>query len=178
MNANYQEIVEKVINDPRYKKYIEFGEPRSGHPEGKISRHIVLLEENLERFKTRLSEENYWKLKFIIHIHDTLKAVAVSDSPAFSPGHHAVLARQFAEEFTSDLDVLNIIFYHDENFYLWKQFQSSGAYDKARLERLLYEISDIDLFLIFLIIDGWVPGKDFSKLGWFIDEVKSAGLQQ
>ncbi|MCK7522528.1 MAG: hypothetical protein MZV64_35030 [Ignavibacteriales bacterium] len=83
-----------------------------------------------------------------------------------------MLARQFAEEFTSDLDVLNIIFYHDENFYLWKQFQSSGEYDKARLERLLYEISDIDLFLTFILIDGCVPGKDFGKLGWFLDEVK------
>lgn len=172
MNVNYREIFEKVIHDPRYQTYVEFGEPRPGHPEGRIRQHILLLEENLERFKPRLSEEDYWKLKFMIHVHDTLKAAAEHDSPAFSPGHHAVLARRFAEEFTSDADVLNAIYYHDENFYLWKQFQKTGEFDKTRLERLLSEILDIDLFLTFILIDGCVPGKDFSKLGWFLDEVK------
>lgn len=172
MNLNYQEIVEKVISDPRYQGYIEFGEPRSGHPEGKIKQHIVLLENNLECFKSKLSEENYWKLKFVIHVHDTLKAVAEPDSPVFSSGHHAVLAREFAKEFTSDFDLLNIIYYHDENFYLWKQFQGTGEYDKARLEHLLSAISDIDLFLVFILVDGCVPGKDFEKLCWFINEVK------
>jgi hypothetical protein len=171
MKVNYQEIVEKVVNDPRYREYVEFGEPRSGHPEGKISQHVLLLEDNLEHFKSKLSEENYWKLKFIIHVHDTLKAVAEHDSPAFSSGHHAVLARKFAEEFTSDPDVLNIIYYHDENFYLWKQYQKSGEYDKTRLEHLLSAISDVNLFLVFILIDGCVPGKDFEKLEWFIHEV-------
>jgi hypothetical protein len=172
MNVNYQEIAEQVINDPRYKEYVEFGEPRSGHPEGKVKHHIALLEENLEHFKPRLSEANYWKLKFLVRVHDTLKAIAEHDSPVFSPRHHAVLARKFAEEFTSDSDVLSIIYYHDENFYLWKQFQKTGEYDKKRLEHLLSKISDVDLFLIFILIDGCVPGKDFSKLEWFINEVK------
>lgn len=172
MNLDYQEIVRKVIRDSRYQEYIEFGEPRSGHPEGKIRQHIVLLEDNLERLKAKLSEESYWKLKFIIHVHDTLKAVAEPDSPAFSSGHHAVLAREFAKEFTSEPDLLNIIYYHDENFYLWKQFQRDGEYNKTRLEYLLSAISDIDLFLVFILIDGCVPGKDFEKLRWFISEVK------
>jgi hypothetical protein len=172
MNVNYQEIIEKVINDPRYQRYIEFGEPRSGHPEGKVKHHIRMLEENLERFRDRVSEADYWKLKFMIHVHDTLKAVAEHDSPEFSPGHHAVLARKFAEEFTDDPEVLNTIYYHDENFYLWRQFHETGNYDRTRLERLLSEISDIDHFLVFVLIDGCVPGKDFSKLEWFLDEVK------
>ena len=44
-----KEIVAQVISDPRYQKNIEYGEPRSGHPEGKVKYHIAELEENLEK---------------------------------------------------------------------------------------------------------------------------------
>ncbi|MEW6402401.1 MAG: hypothetical protein AB1649_11420 [Chloroflexota bacterium] len=169
---SFQEVVRKVLADPLYAEYVEFGEPRSGHPEGKVKNHIVALEENLERYKPRLIDDEYWKLRFLIHTHDTLKAVAMPDVPSFSPGHHAVLARDFAASFTSNPDLLNIIYYHDENFYLWKQLKKTGQYEKARLERLLTAINDLDLFLIFILIDGCVPGKDFRKLDWFIDEVR------
>jgi hypothetical protein len=43
-----QEILERVLADPRYRKNIEYGEPRPGHPEGKIRFHIRELEDNLE----------------------------------------------------------------------------------------------------------------------------------
>lgn len=48
-----KEIVEKVIANPRYQKNIEYGEPRSGHPEGKVKYHIAELEENLEKLSAR-----------------------------------------------------------------------------------------------------------------------------
>ncbi|HJR81540.1 MAG TPA: hypothetical protein VJ821_15820 [Anaerolineales bacterium] len=61
--------------DPRYQENIEYGEPRSGHPEGKVKYHIAELEENLEKMASRgISEVQYWKLKFLIHVHDTFKA--------------------------------------------------------------------------------------------------------
>ena len=70
-----KDIVEKITADPRYQKNVEYGEPRSGHPEGKIKFHIAELEENLEKLVPRgVSEEQYWKLKFLIYVHDTFKA--------------------------------------------------------------------------------------------------------
>ena len=81
-----KEIVEKIMNDPRYIKNVEYGEPRSGHPEGKVKSHIADLDANLEALKPRLSSEaDYWKLKFLIHVHDTFKAEAESDTPILSP---------------------------------------------------------------------------------------------
>src|SRR5215475_1903450 len=97
-----QEILARVISDPRYLKNIEYGEPRSGHPEGKVKFHMAELETNLEKLAPRLSEEQYWKLKFLIHVHDTFKAEAIPDSPIESPYSHASLARKFAAEFTDD----------------------------------------------------------------------------
>ena len=68
--------------------------------------------------------------------------------------------------------MLNIIQFHDENYFLWKQFKNSGQYDVQHLEFLLDKIRDWDLYLIFTIIDGYTKGKDIEKLPWFIREVK------
>lgn len=168
-----KEIVTKVVSDPRYQKNIEYGEPRSGHPEGKVKYHIAELEANLEKLVPRgISEGQYWKLKFLIHVHDTFKADATPDSSILSPDSHASLARKFASEFIEDADLLNMIQLHDENYALWKQFAGIGSYDIQRFETLLGTIQDWDLFLMFIIIDGCVKGKDPVKTGWFINEVR------
>ncbi len=169
-----KEIIAQIISDPRYLKNIEYGEPRSGHPEGKVKYHIADLEENLERLASHapegMTEVQYWKLKFLIHVHDTFKAEAIPDAPILSPNSHASLARKFASEFIADEDLLNMIQLHDVNYALWLQFERTGVYDVQRLESLLGTIQDWDLFLMFLIIDGSTKGKERSKLIWFIQE--------
>ena len=169
-----KQIVEKVIADPRYQKNIEYGEPRSGHPEGKVKYHIAELEENLEKLAAEdgISEEQVWKLKFLIHVHDTFKADAIPDTPILSPNSHASLAREFASEFIDDEDLLNMIQLHDVNFALWKQFAATGSYDVQRFENLLATIQDWNLFLMFLIVDGSARGKDPDKIRWFVNEVQ------
>jgi len=167
-----KEIVARVIADPRYIKNIEYGEPRSGHPEGKVKFHIAELEEKLERLAPRISEEQYWKLKFLIHVHDTFKADAIPDSRIESPNSHASLARQFASEFTEEADLMAMIQFHDLNFALWKQFAAKGSYDIQRFTALLDTIKDWDLFLLFVILDGSTQGKDPDKVRWFIGEVR------
>ena len=170
---NYKKIVERVMGDSRYRKNVEFGEPRSGHPEGKIKNHIADLETNLENLNHRINnQETYWKLRFLIHVHDTFKADAVSGVQTIDPKSHESLARNFASEFTNDEDLLNIIQFHDENYALWKQYKSSGQYDVQYLKFLLSKILDWDLYLIFTIIDGYTQGKDIEKLPWFIGEIK------
>ena len=167
-----KEIIERIISDPCYLKNIEYGKPRSGHPEGKVKYHIADLEENLEKLASRISDEQYWKLKFLIHVHDSFKADAVTDAPIASPNSHASLARKFASEFTDDADLLNMIQFHDVNFALWKQFAATGSYDVDRFKSLLETIQDWDLFLMFLVLDGGTKGKDPNKVSWFIGEVK------
>ena len=168
-----KEIIHQIITDARYLKNIEYGEPRPGHPEGKVKYHIADLEENLEALRPRgISEEQYWKLKFLIHVHDTFKAEAVPNSKILHPNSHASLARKFSSEFTDNFDLLNMIQYHDVNYALWKQLKATGSYDTARFSSLLETIIDWDLFLMFLILDGSTKGKDPAKIQWFINEVR------
>ena len=167
-----KEIVLSVTTDSRYLKNIEYGKPRPGHPEGKVKFHITELEANLEKLRPRITEEQYWKLKFLIHVHDTFKVDAIPDSSIESPNSHASLARKFASEFTDEADLLTMIQFHDLNFALWKQFAATGSYNVGRFSKLLDTIMDWDLFLMFLIIDGCTQGKDPEKLRWFINEVR------
>jgi hypothetical protein len=168
-------ILEKIKADPLYQKNIEYGEPRPGHPEGTVKNHISDLEANLEKLQRmgRIhSEDDYWKLKFMIHVHDLFKAEAEKHTPTLHPRNHASLARGYASQFTNDTDLLNMIQYHDENYKLWKEYLKNNQYDNERFENLLQTIKDWDLFLLFIIIDGCTKGKDYAKLDWFINEVK------
>jgi hypothetical protein len=168
-----KEIVETIMADPRYQKNIEHGEPRPGHPEGKVKFHITESEENLDTLTSReISEEDYWKLEFLVHVHDTFKVEAVPNVPILHPRSHASLAREYASQFTADSDLLNIIQFHDENYALWIQFSKAGSYDNQRFNKLLEVIKNWDLSLMFLIIDGCTRGKEPSKLVWFINEVR------
>ncbi|MBL8077644.1 MAG: hypothetical protein JNM55_06765 [Anaerolineales bacterium] len=171
--ANYRKLIEKIIEDPRYQENIEYGEPRPGHPEGKLKYHIAELEENLEALKARgISEEGYWKLKFMIHVHDTFKKEAVPGVRILGPLSHASLAKEYASQFVDDLDLLNMIQFHDENFALWKQYHATGSYDVPRFTKLLETIQNWNLFLMFLIIDGSTKGKERASLRWFMEEVR------
>lgn len=168
-----KEIIDLIKADPRYQKNIEYGRPRDGHPEGKIKFHIADLETNLEILAERnISKDDYWKLKFIIHVHDLFKAEAQIGKPTLHPKNHASLAREYASQFTNDADLLNTIQFHDENYKLWREYIQTGSYDKEQFQRLLDAVKNWDLFLMFAIIDGCTEGKDLAKLSWFIDEVR------
>ena len=172
-SKRYKKLVGKILADPRYQKNVEYGEPRPGHPEGKVKAHLAELEANLEKLKPRLQNDaSYWKLKFLIHTHDTFKAVSLRGVAITDPLSHASLARAFAAEFTNDADLLNMIQFHDEGHALWRQREYKGVYSAERFQELLTTVKDWDLFFLFNIIDGCTEGKDREKVIWFVTEVK------
>lgn len=168
---DYAAIFQRVIGDARYQQNLDWGEPRPGHPEGTVRAHLAEIEPNLERLKPRLSEIEYWKLKLLIHTHDTFKAAAKDNVAISDPASHASLARSFLAEFCGDEDLQAMVQDHDEPFALWRQFTSKGSYNQQRFQKLLGHIQDWDLFLAFNIIDGCTPGKSREPLHWFFKEV-------
>jgi hypothetical protein len=169
---DYQAIFAKLVDDPRYQRSLDWGEPRPGHPEGTVRGHIAEIERNLERLRPRLGEADYWKLKLLIHTHDTFKGEAKRGVAISDPRSHASLAREFLAQFCADPDLLAMVQYHDEPFALWRQFQANGRYNADRFAALLANIKDWNLFLAFAIIDGCTEGKDREPLLWLFNEVK------
>ncbi len=170
MNA-YADIFAGLTRDERYLANLDWGQPRRGHPEGTVRAHIEELERNLARLRNRLSDEEYWKLRILIHTHDSFKAEAQAGVPIAHPHSHASLARAFLAEFCSDEDLLAMVQLHDEPYALFKQQAHRASVDAERLNRLLAAIRDWNLFTAFLLIDGCTAGKDRGSLQWFFGEI-------
>jgi hypothetical protein len=163
--------LEAITADPRYRANLDWGEARPGHPEGTIRAHIAELEQNLEALEPKLSGSEYWKLKLLIHTHDTFKPDAERGVPIAHPRSHASLARAFLAEFCDDADLLAMVQWHDEPFALWRQQKFRGRYDETRFAALLEAIRDWNLFLAFNIIDGCTAGKSRESLRWLFEQV-------
>jgi hypothetical protein len=169
--ADYQKAFEAVRADPRYAANLDRGEERPGHPEGTVQAHIAELERNLEVLRSKLTDEDVWKLKLLIHTHDSFKSESEPNVPITDPKSHASLARAFLATHCEDADLLAMVQYHDEPFALYRQFESKGKYNQDRFGALMKAIRDWNLFLAFNIIDGCTAGKSREPLHWLFREV-------
>jgi hypothetical protein len=167
----YTQIFHAITNDPRYLRNLDWGVERPGHPEGTIRAHIAEVEGNLEALRHKLSETDYWRLRVLIHVHDTFKGEATRGVPVTAPNSHASLARAFLANFSTDADMLAMVQYHDEPYALWRQVTTKGTLNRQRLTTLLAAIRDWNLFLAFNIVDGCTEGKGREPLRWFFEQV-------
>lgn len=141
--------------------------PRPGHPEGSLRQHIADLETNLRALSPRLHPAEIERLRLLVHVHDTFKPQAREVAIAH-PESHASLARAFLAEFTDDEQLLQMVQLHDEPFALWRRKE---PYPSKRWLHLLETISEWDVFLSFLIVDGCTEGKSREPLGWFFRQL-------
>ncbi len=169
--VDYRAALDAIVQDSRYQKNLDWGQPRSGHPEGTVRAHIAELERNLESIRGRLSETDFWRIKLLIHTHDTFKAEAKAGVAITNPQSHASIARGFLAEYCDEADLLAIVQYHDEPYALWRQSSAKGQFNVARLASLVQTIQDWNLFLAFLIVDGCTAGKSHEPLRWFFQEI-------
>jgi hypothetical protein len=169
--TDYRKVFELIVADPRYQTNLDWGERRSGHPEGTVRAHIAEIERNLNALRSNLSEPDYWKLKVLVHTHDSFKPDAKQGAPITHPRSHASLARAFLAEFCNDEDLLAMVQYHDEPYALWRHAKAKGSCNRQRLIALLGRIKDWNLFLAFCIIDGCTEGKSREPLCWLLEQV-------
>jgi hypothetical protein len=175
--TDYIQLFETITHDPRYLANLDWGKARAGHPEGTVRAHIAEVEGNLNQLKIRVSEDEYWRLRVLVHTHDTFKAEAVKGVSILDPRSHASLACAFLAEFCGDVDMLAIVQYHDEPFALWRQVEFKGACNEERLAALFENIRDWDLFLAFCLIDGCTEGKGREPLIWLFETAALHGVR-
>lgn len=170
MNS-YENIFGRVIADARYLENILWGEPRPGHTEGTVKAHIDQLEGNLETLRPGLSSDDYWRLRILIHVHDSFKAEADPKAAITDPKSHASLAAAFLAEHCDDEGLRTMVQFHDEPYALWRQAKAKGACNPQRLSKLLETIQDWPLFIRFCMIDGFTPGKSSEPLQWLVENL-------
>src|SRR5688500_7258692 len=166
--ADFEAVLAAIRADERYRRNVEWGEPRAGHPEGSIAAHIRDLERNLEVLRPKLSDEEVSKLRILIHVHDTFKPDAADGVPIRHAESHASLAREFLAEFLPAADdngggdaaeLLEMVQLHDEPYALFlRSRRGPQPPDPQRWANLKRTIRDWDLFLAFCLIDGSTAG--------------------
>lgn len=157
-----------LILHPEFQEGLLWGVPRYGHPEGEIYKHIREVLDNIDRLSLDILTRS--RLRIIAFLHDTFKNREDKLRPRDWSKHHAVLARQFAEQFIDDPVVLEIIELHDEAYYCWRMqhlYQQPEA-GLRRLRKLLARIDDqLQLYYLFFKCDTCTGDKNPAPLHWF-----------
>ena len=106
------ELEEKILSAPELIEGLLWGEPRRGHPEGKVIYHVRDVLKNVEKYNG--GWKNRQDLRIIALVHDSFKYQVDNLKPKINENDHAVIARRFTEKYLSDENTLQIIEMHDE----------------------------------------------------------------
>lgn len=152
-------LEKRIIDNQIFVDGALHGKPRSGHPEGQVIYHIEEVLKNVDKYGTPETRE---KLRIIALIHDSFKHKVNREQPKHGDNHHAMIARRFAEKFTIDDTILDIIELHDEAYNAFRKN------DVRRAKRLIERLgSNLDLFLLFFRCDNETGDKTRDSFKWF-----------
>lgn len=174
---SWKELAKQISGDPRVQRNIDYGKPRRGHSEGTVRKHIEELSKNLAfltlTFPGFIDQERFWRLSVLILVHDSFKWESDHNVEIIHPRSHASIAALYLREFTDDEDMLNIVQYHDVGFALYRKMKNTGAeLDEMRLRAALARIKDLDLFLLFCIIDACTESKGREMIRWWVAAIR------
>ncbi len=173
------DLERRLIVQPAMLEGLAWGEPRYGHPEGKIVYHIVDIFNNIRRLSPPLSKDAYRQMRLIAILHDTFKNVESKQIPRDWTRHHGILARQFAESFIQEKAILDVVELHDEAYYCWKMdiLEDEKAHSDARFEWLLSRCGYcFQLYYTFFRCDTATGDKTQAPVKWF--EKKDLEIQR
>ena len=157
-----------LLCQPAVLEGLEWGEPRYGHPEGKVYLHIREVLDNIDRLRINADERR--QLRLIALVHDTFKFIEDRSNPRDWSKHHSMLARKFMEGFCNEAAVLDVIELHDEAFHAWRHVYLLQKQDigNERLQNLLWRISYCKrLFYLFFVCDTATGDKTQAPVRWF-----------
>jgi hypothetical protein len=173
------DLERRLISQPAMLDGLAWGEPRYGHPEGKVVYHVVDVFDNIRRLSPALSPNAYRQMRLIALLHDSFKYVEGKEIPRDWTKHHGILARKFAENFIQEKTILDIIELHDEAYYCWRlavlddEIHQAEARFQWILDRCGY---CFQLYYAFFRCDTATGDKTQAPVKWF--EKKDLPIQK
>ena len=158
----------RVCADPEWRAGVEWGAPRSGHPEGAVIWHIRDVLGNVER--AAIDADDRARLRLAAIVHDAFKSSIDQSRAKVGENDHAVLARHFAARYVDDAALLDVLEFHDDAYRAWRHGMRTGDWDEAtrRAQALIERLGGaLGLYLRFYDADNQVPGKTRDHYDWF-----------
>jgi hypothetical protein len=164
------DLEQTLLAHPEVRTGLLWGEPRFGHPEGKVGIHVREVLDNIEHLPYLVAADRR-RLRLVALIHDAFKYQEDRSRPRDWSKHHAMLARRFMEAYTNDSVVLDIIELHDEAYYAWLAMKSEGFREENPHKSLAYLLERVkgflNLYYIFFKCDTQTGDKTQASVKWF-----------
>jgi hypothetical protein len=167
----------KLLQDAELLQGMLIGEPRYGHPEGKVFLHVKEVCDNIDLL--HLDGDTRRKLRIIAIVHDAFKHIEDKSTPRDWSKHHAVLAGKFLAPLSTELDVVTVTELHDEAYYCWRMWHLENQPEAStqRLNELLWRLgSALQLFYLFFKCDTRTGDKTQAPIRWFESQIKGITL--
>lgn len=158
----------RILQQEDFRQGLMWGEPRYGHPEGKVVLHVREVLDNVDQLP--IDADTRRQLRLVALIHDTFKHLEKKGFPRDWSQHHSILALQFAQQFISDQLVLDTIELHDEAYYVWRgiHLYHQPANAQHRLNNLLSRMKgNMQFYYLFFKSDTCTGDKTLAPLKWF-----------
>lgn len=151
-----------------------WGEPRTGHPEGKVIFHIREVLDNVDKITSNSKLRS--QLRLVSIIHDNFKHLEETVRPRQDwTKHHAVFAKKFAQNYINEPQILNVIELHDEAYYAWhlnRKYPETN-HSSLRLNRLFERLGadNKQLYYLFFKCDTFTGDKTQHPVIWFEEHI-------
>jgi hypothetical protein len=163
-----------LVQLPELYKGLLWGEPRFGHPEGKVVYHVKEVFGNIDRLAD-LTMEQRANLRAIAIAHDAFKHLEEKGNPRNWYMHHGAISRRYLEAHTENTTILDIIELHDEAYYCWRgarKLVNDEIVPRYSLESLVDRVKPFLLeYMLFFRCDTMTGDKNLAPLKWFEDAV-------
>lgn len=185
-DKSYHEKLEKfhsgLLDSELFKRNLDWGKNRPGHPESTLRNHLQILHENLNSllgnssFGTKLGRIltplQIRTIRALIDVHDIMKPSARTGVLSEGRQSHAALASKLVTELGGPKELALMTKLHDVGHALYRGYKRKAAIDRPRLQKLLFSIKDWDTFLTFQLCDKLCPGRDTKSIEWLVEQLR------
>jgi putative nucleotidyltransferase with HDIG domain len=124
--------VDRIKGSQQWLRAAAWGEPRPGHPEGTVGRHV---EEQVLPFIERHYRDltDYWSLVALAYLHDIGKPAVDFRDGRVHGDSHSVLSARIAEELGVPDRLVRVILKNDRAYSYWRKLlDKDGRWTAAR----------------------------------------------
>ncbi len=129
---NGKELVKNTLSSTAWRLACDWGEPRAGHPEGTVGRHVTeQLIPFIDRWYAHLPD--YDDLVALAYLHDIGKPITKYVDGRLVSESHSILSARIAEELDADERLVQVILSNDRAYSHWRKLlDKDGVWQSAR----------------------------------------------
>ena len=125
-------FVDRIRSSPQWLRAAGWGEPRSGHPEGTVGRHVHgQVIPFIDLYYRDLPD--YWNLVALAYLHDIGKPDVDFREGRIHGEAHSILSARIAEELGAPARLVRVILLNDRTFSYWRKLRARhGRWIRSR----------------------------------------------